>query len=510
MSSRTRILLATHLVALATAYGVAKSSIPKNSSSESSNAPQRSKSIFRQRQVTGPGDGPLLLAGFLKEIRETRSKYQQLKTTLPVAEDLKSATIAAIAAFEEGNQREDLTEEERASRLAEADVRVLHWMRKDPGDAVDFLAKDPRYENSWLIYSLKKDVFSDVVKENGLMRSLPWLIRNDFTLSFLSEATLDEMKAGGGLALFTKMADALAGTAREAACRHAFLDDPAFISKVGGATPFSDRARLLELARQQPDDECRTALLAGFGRSNEQAAGWLLDLVAKGELTADLADQVKGNLGDAVLSIPSMDLDKRVEARRATKGNETKSRQSIVNELVGGDVTNLLEKGRDWRYEFRHGAASLEDIESAVHAEVNIPAEAEDAVRVTLYRHLSEEDPEKALAVLDGVPEERKRAALFAFTWENQGNVEPDIFLRFLADVPEPVTAQEKDYRTKGWNWKARGFLERYGDDYVDWVKQMPPGIDKDTAMNSLIWATREQNPAKARELNDQLFPKKP
>ena len=51
--------------------------------------------------------------------------------------------------------------------------------------------------------------------------------------------------------------------------------------------------------------------------------------------------------------------------------------------------------------------------------------------------------------------------------------------------------------------------LARYGDDYVEWVKEMPEGLDKETAMNSLIWATREQNPEEARKLNDALYPPK-
>ena len=37
----------------------------------------------------------------------------------------------------------------------------------------------------------------------------------------------------------------------------------------------------------------------------------------------------------------------------------------------------------------------------------------------------------------------------------------------------------------------------------------MPEGLDKETAMNSLIWATREQNPEEARKLSETLYPPK-
>ncbi|MES2661083.1 MAG: hypothetical protein V4689_20845 [Verrucomicrobiota bacterium] len=509
MTRASQILLATHLLALAGAYGFTKIRIPSDTSPETKATPVRSKSSSRERPLIA-GDGPLLMAGFLKEQKEGKSKYEELKATLRVAEDLKGACVAAIAGLSGGEGHPDRTPDEWAARIAEFEVRVLHWMKQNPEEAMDFLGTDPACAESELLHVLQEHVFIEVAKDNGVLRSMPWLTKHHATLSILASVTVDEMKAGGGLALFTRIEEALVGSAREKACRDLFLDQPGYLSSVGEATPFGDREKLLELAGKQPDAARKCALLAGFGRSSERAATWLLEWVGRGDLEGDLANQIKGNLGDAVLAIPSMDLEKRVEARRATEGNEVKPRESIINELVGGDVTNLLEKGRDWRYEFRHGRASLDDIQSAVRGEVPIPPEAEEAVLVTLYRHLSEEDPARALPLLEGVSEERRRAALFEFTWTNHGDVEPDTFLRFLADVPEPVTAQEIDFRTKGWNWKARGFLARYGDDYVEWVQQMPPGIDKDTAMNSLVWATREQNPAKARELNDRLYSKKP
>ena len=92
-------------------------------------------------------------------------------------------------------------------------------------------------------------------------------------------------------------------------------------------------------------------------------------------------DQGLGDLacmGNEVLNKPDMEMDARVEARRATKGNENKDRQSIINEIVGGDVKQLLLNGRDWRYEFRKGVSSLEDVLTAVREGLpKVPAEGE-------------------------------------------------------------------------------------------------------------------------------------
>lgn len=521
MTPNYQILLVTHVLALGLAYGVAKNTAA-DAGKTAVAPPVRSKSLARERQAAS-ADGSQLLEGFLKEQSGGKSKYEELKATLPVAKDLKGAVVEAIASLTASGWPNGLTTDEAADRLAEVEVRVLHWMKRNPGEAMDFLLSDPASVDSNLPHALREHVFMEVASAAGLLKSLDWLTKSDETLPTLCAVALQEMKSGGGLALFAKLQVAMQGNPFQADYRKVVLDDKEssdrdpfaegdeFLRGVGATVALNDKQKLLELAMSQPDVESRQLLLLGFAKSDGRATAWLLDLVARGELDGDLAANLKGTLGDAVLRTPSMDLDKRVEARRATQGNETKPRQDIVNELVRGDVGNLLEKGRDWRYEFRNGTASLDDVVSAVRAGLpGIPPEGEDAMRVKLYLELSEENPKKALAVLDDLPEEKRRDVLFNATWESQVNLSPDDFLRFLADVPEPVTPQEKDLRIKGWNWKARGFLTRYGDDYVQWVKEMPPGIDKDTAMNSLIWATREQNPAEARKLNDQLYPKNP
>lgn len=514
MTPNYQILLVTHVLALGLAYGVAKNTAtPADENAVA--LPVRSKSAARER-LTASTDGGQLLAGFLKEQLEGNSKYAELKATLPVAKDLKGAVVEAIAGLGASGWPNGMTTDEAAERMAKVEVRVLHWMRRDPGEAMDFLMSAPASAGLNLPDRLREHVFIEVASEAGLLKSLDWLTKGEHSLPTLCAVAVNEMKAGGGLALFAKLQAAMQGNPFESDYQEAFKDgDPfgrgEFLRAVGATVAFNDRQKLLELALSQSDMGSRQLLLLGFANSDGRATAWLQDLVSRSELDGDLAAKLKGGLGNAVFRAPAMDMDKRVEARRATKGNEIKPRQDIVNELVSVDVRNLLKNGRDWRYEFRNGTASLDEVVSAVRAGLpGIPPEGEDAMRVQLYQELSEENPKKALAMLDDLPEEKRRDVLFNATWQSQVNLSPDDFLRFLADVPQPVTPQEKELRVKGWNWKARGFLARFGDDYVQWVKEMPPGIDKDTAMNSLIWATREKNPAEARKLNEQLYPKKP
>jgi hypothetical protein len=195
---------------------------------------------------------------------------------------------------------------------------------------------------------------------------------------------------------------------------------------------------------------------------------------------------------------------------QAQPRNADRPPQDVMNDFVYGELNRFFNEGRDWRFEFRHGKATLDEVVAAVRAGMpEIPPEGEEKLTVSLFRQLVEEDREKAMPLLDSLPDDKKREALFHSTWLSQVNIKPDDFLAFCRSLPEPVADWEKDLRTKGWNWKARGFLMRYGDDYVEWVKGMPEGLDKETAMNSLIWATREQNPEEARKLSEALYPPK-
>ncbi len=517
MNSRHGILVGTHLLALGLAYGVARSSATRETQSEELQASAKSSTRDRQEST---GDGEALRAGFLQEQTDSSSKYEELKKSLPVADDPKAAALAAIAALGGPEWRDGLTAEEQANRFAEVEVRVLYWMKQSPEEAVEYLLANAPH----LLNGLQGNVLPEIVTKNGVENSLPWLKKHPVFLQTLGNAALDELHDGGGIAFLKRFQLLFFGEHPELEADRRFYVGRAnanpgngmrglesFFFLAGAEIPFRDRDALLELARQEQDVHVRMDLLSGFSQSSEQARQWLLEKIASGDLGDEVANQLRARLDAEAIRNPSIDFNERVLALKADEDFQGKSQQEAINELVNRDVAQLLEGGRDWRYEFRHGVAALDEIVAAVRGRLpNVPPEGEEALLVSLYRNLVEEDPRKALPLLDSLPEDRRREALFHSTWLSQVNISPDDYLSFFADLPEPETPAEKDLRTKGWNWKARGFLGRFGDDYVEWVKEMPEGLDKETAMNSLIWATREQNPAEARKLNEQLYPAKP
>lgn len=506
-ASRNRIywLVASHLAVFGLAWSFSRGGT--NPAGSSTDAPVRTKSANRNSRSTAAGDGARLLAEFMQAEAGKKSRYQELKESLPVASDLKGEVETAIKEWLENGSPG--AGSDQSWMLA---VRALHWLRRDPENAMDFLTSGADSDNKKMeiLHFLGSDVFPDVVVEHGLLKSLHWMTKSPVSMNTVPYAALTEIKSGGGLSLFIKLEEALGESAPPGA-RNSSGAWREFDRSVGRLLPFEEKNRLLAYVKEQTDAAKQHELLLGFAQSGEPAMNWILELINRGDLDVELAAKLKSGLGNEVLNKPGMEMDMRVEARRATQGNENKDRQSIINEIVGGDVRNLLLNGRDWRYEFRTGVSSLDDVLTAVREGLpQVPPEGENALLVSLYRHLSEENPGKALPLLDSLPEEKRREVLFGSTWEAFGGNNPDIFMRFLNSLPEPVTEKEKAERIKGWDWKARPNLARYGDDYVDWVIQLPPGLDRDRAMNSLVWATREQNPAKARELEARLYPKKP
>ncbi len=518
MTRKPQLLLVTHLFALTLGYGVVRKAA--YATAKQSAAPEYTKLSARGPQ-SPLGDGDELLADFVAERSGKHSKFQELKATLPAAKDLRGAVVSAVEGLGGGDWRNVLAADEQEARLAEVEVRVWQWMKENPVEAVGFVMNDPACEAAGLPALLDKPVFREIAVENGVLKSVGWLVKSEITFGTLCELTLDEMRAGGGFALFEKVDGAIFRSSNRSEFRtfraqplvsdNAAYDGEHYLRLVGGATRFEEKEKLLERVKRLRATGDKVELLSGFAASGGPAAEWVLGMLKGGQLKGIEASELLPDLEQVALGVAALDLEQRLEILRADSDSDGKSRQDLVNELVAADVRRLLENGRDWRFEFRNGAVSLDEVVTAVRGGLaTLPEAGDEALRVALYRHLAEENPKKALPLLGGFPAAKRREILLNSTWLSHGNASPDEFLRFLADVPDAATPEEQESKLKGWNINARGNLWRYGDDYVEWVKKMPPGIHHEAAINSVIWATSEQNPAQARVLSEQFYPKKP
>ena len=519
MARKSQILLVTHLLALALGYGVVRKSAEYYQAKEKG-APEITKPAARDPKASS-GDGDALLVRFLNERTGKESRYAELKATLPVAKDLKGAVVSAVAGLGGAGWREGLTRDEQAARLAEVEVRVLHWMKQNPAEVMGFILNDPACGAAGIPALLNKQVLIEIASENGVLKSMGWLARDEVTFGTLCAVALNEMRAGGGFGFYEMLAEAI----WRSPSRDEFLafrskpmvsDNPAddgerFLRRVGAATRFEERDRLLAMVKRIRGTADKIDLLSGFAGSGGQAAAWLRGILKSNELKDELPRESWDDLNDAVLEVAGLDMDQRLEILKEHPGYGDRPRQELIEELVGGDVGRLLENGRDWRFEFRNGKASLGDVLAAVRRGLpHLPEAGEGAMRLSLFRELAEENPKTALPLLDVFPPEKRRDALLDSTWSGFANVSPDDFLRFLAEVPDAQSPEEQERKLRAWNTRAQAWLWRYGDDYVEWVRQMPPGIHREAAMNGILAATAAENPVRARELGAQFYPRKP
>ncbi|GAA5120241.1 hypothetical protein JIN84_20640 [Luteolibacter yonseiensis] len=523
MSRRLQILIATHVLAFAGAVATAKlvmSPAPPRTVPET---PRLKSKVSHREPQMNRHDADRLMEVFDGQLIDPPTEYEKLKETLPVAADLEAAALAAVTEYGDRLEQADgtgLTRNEVNELLAVFEVRMLDWMLREPDKAVDFALKNPVCRLIGLNNLLVERVFKDVIHEHGVIASISWLTKSEDLLGALGTCAVDEMKTGGGVATLTALQEAMKGNPYEDQYRtstqeasdfseNPYDDGPPFFKEAGKNIPFDEKEKLLDFVKRQPDEVSKQLLLSGFARSDARAAPWLLDLIARGVFEGGLAARLKREIGDAVVNLPDMEMNARLEARRLALGNESRSRQALMDDLVMADVGTLLDQGRDWGHEFKNGATSLEDVLTEVKENLpNIPPEGEQALRKALFYQLCVEDPAKALPLLDTMTEEMRRGILSDTAWESHDNARPDYFLGFLQQIPQPVTAAEKDDRTRGWRMRTSGYLERYGREYVEWVRQMPPGFDRDAAVDSVVYSTPD--PERARQYREQLSKKDP
>lgn len=519
MDRKFPFLLVTHVLALALGYGVVRMAA-EHFNAQAEAAPETTRTAGRGQQAAS-GEGDALLADFLNERSGKKSRYAELKETLPVAQDLKGAVASAVAGLGGADWRAGLTQKEQAARLAEVEVRVLHWMKQNPVEALGFVLNDPACEAAGIPDQLATHVLIEVATENGVLNSVGWLARNEVAFGTLCAVALNEMRAGGGFALYEKLAAAIwRGQSRdeflEFRAKPMVSENPAddgerFLRQVGAATRFEERDRLLALVKRMQGTADQIDLLAGFAESSGQAAEWLRGILKSGELKGELPGGAWDELNHTVLSVAGVDLGQRMEILKSYPGYEGMSPQKLLEDLTAGDVVSLLENGRDWRFEFRNGKATLDEVVAAVRRSLpHLPEAGEVAMRGALFRELAEENPKKALPLLDALPPEKRRDVLLDTGWLGFANVSPDDFLRFMAEVPDAASPEEQARKLKGWHTRARADLWRYGGDYIEWVQHLPPGIHREAAVSGILLTTTEENPEQARELGELFYPRKP
>ncbi|WP_035601725.1 hypothetical protein [Haloferula sp. BvORR071] len=523
MNRKVPLLLLSHACVFAVVYGAARyKSDPASSQHrewESGSLPAKTNS---RTQTMDGGKGQRFLKDFLasrtKSEPDADSRYLELKASLPVAKDVKAAAVEEIQ--KEARPFSVMrTKEQEAKALARLEVRMLHWMRQDPGGAMDFVLKDESSQNVAVVFDLRQHVCKDLIAERGLAACLPWLIKTPVTAGSFCDGLVAEMKSGGGVAALEKLHSAMMAVPEQASYFTQAAESRNPWTGIGRtpflraaeALPFSERESLVEMANRQEKELDQIELLRGFARSSPEAAVWLLERTRNGDLKGTVAERTRQEALTAVQKGSGADLALRVGAMAEAPGRTSSTRGDLETELLAEDISGVLKEGRDWRYEFRHGAASSDEVLVAMRAALPATAKAGDApFRKALFRQLVEENPVQARALIEGLPAEEKRAFQYDVLQRGFSRVSPELFKVYLSALPAATTPQEKEQRAEALQIKASAYAERFGDNYQQTVKSMAAGADRDAAVSGIVRQAKKKNPAQATKVEQELSPKDP
>lgn len=470
----------------------------------------------------GSRSGEELLAAFLeageKPEPDFDSRYRELKAKLAVAKDVKAAAVAAIHKLDRPRFLRP-SEQQRWREMAEAEVRALHWMRVDPVGAMEFFLKDDISFRHSIRHHFNRHVFKDIVAETGVLASAAWLSKSPWTTPTFCDAAVAEIKAGGGGGLLDRLVTAMGMDPgqREYLAK---ISDPGnlfgrpghtFFGEAAKALGFGERAEVMELAMRQEREADRISLLTGFARSGPDASDWLLEAVWSGELQGVVAERVKAEALAGIRGDPAVDLDRRVAALANFPGNVGRSHEELAAELIGDDLGSVLKGGRDWRYEFRHGEVTVEDVLSGLRAAMpGAGQRADGALREELFRYLVEEDPRRALPLIDTLPEERQRALRFDVLAKGFGGVSPEVFFDYLGSLPPAANPEEIGVRDEGLRSRAGLYVSRLGDDFLKEVQALPASAESGAIKEGVVTETRRTNAAEGAKLEQLVTPAKP
>lgn len=403
--------------------------------------------------------------GWGRWAENSRERYRTLlaqaeETT--VADDPAAAAMAAMERFSKATGDADLRRE--------ATVRLIHWLRADPAA---FIKASARPAGDSMGFELL-DAAMAVAMEKGPDEVGGWL-KGDNTGFGAKLAPLlsRQMAASGDLAGIRRMKEHL---------------DPqawtAFRRTAADAWPLGRADELIAFCRE----EGSMILMGNLASANgADGALWIGNLLASGKLDEAEKESVrKGPMyAELMWRNPTVDMEARLEVLTAYRPG--KSRDEIITEIAGRDVADALRKEKDYRYAFRNGVLSADEVLAEVSRQLpHMAAESPDALRENVFRGLVKDDGARALHLLDHLPADQKwdkaMAAAFSFDEAN-----PQSLHDYLRAVP--VDASPELWRKRMDVWMMAGAQNhvRLGADYLAWVKQLPEGLDKDMASYALV-----------------------
>lgn len=266
--------------------------------------------------------------------------------------------------------------------------------------------------------------------------------------------------------------------------------------------PAANAAGFLDLALATAD----LKLVQNFLQGHDRRSSELLVLMdQRQDLPEAFADflasdpQLRGHLYR--YADPSVPLDQRIAQMKnlawLKDATPEALRESALKQISTVDINELMKTGPDYRYAFRHGAMTADEILAAVRETFPELAAASDyETRVRVFAELASEDAQAAFSLIAHLPEEERNLAVILQSHWTFRDTPPDAFYDTINLAPGPDSAEAAPQRADAWFSYGSSAYRKYGEYYLDWVRELPAGVNRDVARSTLAKVLRQSNQA--------------
>lgn len=366
---------------------------------------------------------------------------------------------------------------------------LLAWFRENPKAAFDFMQQGGagKIYDAILVQALGEMSLEEhlaLAKEIG---ESPALFRvGEILGSRLSEMTTTEAVAffkGSGIS-----------------------ESRALLQTMVRGWPEENAAGFLELALATENLMLVQSYLQSYSSGNSRKASGLLVLLdSRDNLPDSFTDfltkfaELRGHLYR--YADPSVPLDERIAQMKnltwLKDATPEALREGALKQISTVDINELMKTGPDYRYAFRHGAMTADEILAAVRQTFPELAAASDyETRVRVFNELASEDAQAAFSLIAHLPEEQRNLAVIHQSRWTFRDTSPDAFYDMINLAPGPDSAEAAPQRADAWTNYGSSAYREYGDDYLDWVRELPAGVNRDVARSTLAKVLRETNQA--------------
>lgn len=420
-----------------------------------------------------------------KEVWQVRmDRFKELLESLEPTEDPESTFLAMLAKVDEGGGMAGLTESEEVELFATLGVRFAQWFAVDPKAALAMSTDTSSPTMERIASAFVYFAAADLCEKQGLRAAMDWLDRGNVNFVMMQVVGNDLGKRGSLEDL-----------------RWLVETHPDFTSNgffgysmelMAGSWPLD---RIDELMDAMPEEaKARVAFAIARRMDGEEGLEWIRSRINDGRLRAEelgnnvgvgsLVDQVGGSMAERIALLQ--------EFGAAPEHPD----HGFKSQMISRELNDFLNRNSDdWGFAFRSGEASAQDVLDAALASCPDPGPEMGEFRGQLYRHLAEDDPERALALLDGMSETDKdwQKAYAVHWWFH--DVNPEKLYDFASSVSCEGNPDMEIHLRQGWQDKSREYLERLGEDYAGWVMALPEGTPRTWALEGLNEATAKDYP---------------